>query len=502
MTSRLPFLLLILFLIAAGLGMSWLRHTRLNVPFLADEKVPVWLVEARVDFEAAGEPVLVSLELPDKPPGFHVVREWASSPGYGFAIIENDGSRRGEWSIREARGPQTLYYKVELTPQAPISETILVDQPLADPVFWDAASKTAALRVLEIAGAMSSTPQSMTRSLIDFLNDPEPGQNTSLLLSTGSVERVLVRLLNQAGIPARLSMGLYLEDARRRQGLQPIVEVFADGAWLAFNPVTGEQGLPADVVLWRRGSDSLLDVMGGRRSQVSFSMISQTVSPDSVADVESGGLPLHFLGIQSLPIEEQSVFKMLLLLPLGALVVVFMRIIVGLRTSGAFMPVLIALAFLQTTLLPGLIAFVTVVTLGLALRSYLSRLNLLLISRIAALLVLVVLLISFLSLLANHLGLSTGLTMTFFPMIVIAWTIERMSILWEEEGPEEVLKQGGGSLLVAVLAYLLMTWKPVGHLTFNFPELNLVLLALILLLGQYTGYKLTELRRFGAFGEG
>ena len=39
------------------------------------------------------------------------------------------------------------------------------------------------------------------------------------------------------------------------------------------------------------------------------------------------------------------------------------------------------------------------------------------------------------------------------------------------------------------------------HLTFNFPELNLVLLALILAMGQYTGYKLSELRRFRAMDE-
>jgi hypothetical protein len=35
-----------------------------------------------------------------------------------------------------------------------------------------------------------------------------------------------------------------------------------------------------------------------------------------------------------------------------------------------------------------------------------------------------------------------------------------------------------------------------AHLTFNFPELHLSLLGVILLMGQYTGYKLTELRRF------
>ena len=75
-----------------------------------------------------------------------------------------------------------------------------------------------------------------------------------------------------------------------------------------------------------------------------------------------------------------------------------------------------------------------------------------------------------------------------------------MSILWEEEGPHEVLVQGGGSLLVAVLAYLAMSNRLVSHLTFNFPELTLSLLGIILLLGKYTGYRLSELYRFRNLG--
>ena len=58
--------------------------------------------------------------------------------------------------------------------------------------------------------------------------------------------------------------------------------------------------------------------------------------------------------------------------------------------------------------------------------------------------------------------------------------------------------QGGGSLFVAVLAFLLMDFEPVAHLAFNFPELHLVVLGLILLAGRYTGYRLLELKRFGA----
>jgi hypothetical protein len=81
-------------------------------------------------------------------------------------------------------------------------------------------------------------------------------------------------------------------------------------------------------------------------------------------------------------------------------------------------------------------------------------------------------------------------------MIILAWTIERISIIWEEQGHKEALTQGGGSLLVACIAFLVMDNSIVEHLTFTFPELILANLATILLIGNYTGYRLSELRRF------
>jgi len=51
--------------------------------------------------------------------------------------------------------------------------------------------------------------------------------------------------------------------------------------------------------------------------------------------------------IYSLPIEQQNAFKIILLLPIGALIVVIMRLLIGIRTSGTFMPILIALALIQ-----------------------------------------------------------------------------------------------------------------------------------------------------------
>lgn len=501
--SRVPFYLIVAGLVLAGLATAWARHVEMELPFWPGEQRPVWLVEARVDFQANGDQVLVSLDLPDNPPGFRLHTEHATSPGYGFSIIEEGGDRRGEWSKRSAGGPQTLYYKAQLIGGVPDVESPPGAEDDSDPqprsLYWEEPQDTAAEQLLSQALETSSSPESLTRELIKRLNNPSGDQNASLLIEeVGSRSLLLERLLNQAKIPARQVMGLFLEDARRRQTLTPMVEAHNGEEWILFNPKTGEQGVPDNLVLWHRGGESLLDVTGGRNSGVSFSMIRQTVPAEELAAAQFSGSAFALLGVQQLPIEEQSMFKMLFLLPLGALVVVFMRIMVGLKTSGTFMPVLISLAFLQTSLLPGLISFVVVVSLGLMLRSYLSHLNLLLVSRIATLVVLVIFLISMLSLLGYQLGFSTGMTITFFPMIIIAWTIERMSILWEEEGPHEVVIQGGGSLLVAVMAYLLMQLPLAIHLSFNFPELNLVILALIMVMGQYTGYKLSELRRFRA----
>jgi len=143
-----------------------------------------------------------------------------------------------------------------------------------------------------------------------------------------------------------------------------------------------------------------------------------------------------------------------------------------------------------------MLILVTLVAAGLWIRFYLSKLDLLMVARLAAVLITVVILMAGFSILSYKLGLDQVLVVTFFPMIIVAWTIERMSILWEEDGPREVLTQGGGSLLVAVIAYMLMTNQYLEHITYNFPETILILLGIILILGQYTGYRLTELKRF------
>ena len=62
----------------------------------------------------------------------------------------------------------------------------------------------------------------------------------------------------------------------------------------------------------------------------------------------------------------------------------------------------------------------------------------------------------------------------------------------------DAMRAGFGSLIVAIIAYAAMGWAWLEHLIFTFPELLLVVLALVLLAGRYTGYRLLELSRFKA----
>src|SRR5690554_115906 len=161
----------------------------------------------------------------------------------------------------------------------------------------------------------------MTRELILLMQPDNRTQNTTLLVSDDNYLQLLVRMLNHAGIAARIADALKLEDARRRQQLVPFLQIYNGQRWLTFDPRTAEQGVPENLLMWRQGSDSLLDVVGGDDSQVSFSMLRQTVPALQLATLESNANGLSVLGFYQLPIEEQSMFRMLLLLPIEALIV-------------------------------------------------------------------------------------------------------------------------------------------------------------------------------------
>ena len=84
------------------------------------------------------------------------------------------------------------------------------------------------------------------------------------------------------------------------------------------------------------------------------------------------------------------------------------------------------------------------------------------------------------------------------PIVILTMTIERFFIITEESGLGEAAKTALGSAAVAAMTYSIILWEPLQLTFFVYPELIFTVTAFQVLLGRYTGFRLSELHRFRA----
>jgi hypothetical protein len=491
------------FLTVIGIAVFVYKWQALGFPLTENQETPVWTIESAISFDSGPGSIKVNLSIPTLTPGFRTLNENSVSRGYGFSLNYGSGGREAQWAIRRADGRQTIYYRISVFEDRQ-SEASDTTPPFPPPPAINEPFKTAVDVIVADVREHSADTPSFTSELLRRINDPSPDPNVELLLSDVSDDEgfvdIVTTMLAAARIPARMVRGFELDGRQRHADLLPWLEVHDGDRWRYFDPATGEENLPDRFFVWWRGNEPIINVDGGSNVEIDFAIQENHLDAVAIAEAQAakqGGTLIDF-SLYSLPIQTQAVYSVLLMIPIGALVMVVMRNMIGIDAFGTFMPVLIALAFRETQLLWGIVLFTLLVALGLSIRFLLERLRLLLVPRLGAVLIVVVLLMLLISLMSHKLGMETGLSVALFPMVIIAMTIERMSVVWEERGAADAMRAGGGSLLVAMVAYIFMGMSWLEHLVFTFPELLLVVLALVLLAGRYTGYRLLELSRFKA----
>jgi hypothetical protein len=488
-------------LAAISLLMFIYKWQFLGLPVTSQQQTPTWTVEATIKFQGGPGSIKVNLQIPGLTPSYQVLRENTLSKGYGSRVNYTSSGRTAEWTIRRADGMQSLYYRVVVFEDKGHDKSDTIPPFPPAPVF-DEPIKTAVEVLVRDVREQSADAASFTAELLRRMNDPSPDSNIDLLLSRpGSGDdflQTVTNILAAARIPARIMHGIYLQNQQRQAIPQAWLEIHDGDKWRYFNPANSAEGMPDQFLVWWRGTEPVVTVDGGSNVEIDFAVQRNYLDTMAVAEERAAQRQSKLVefSLFSLPIQTQAVYSVLLMIPIGAFVIVLMRNIIGLETFGTFMPVLIALAFRETALLWGIILFSLLVALGLSIRFLLERLRLLLVPRLSAVLIVVVILMLLISIFSHKLGLETGLSVALFPMVIISMTIERMSVMWEEQGAGDAIKAGIGSLVVATIAYLAMEMRWLEHLIFTFPELLLLVLAIVILLGRYTGYRLTEIRRF------
>jgi hypothetical protein len=498
------------FLIALALGIFYYKSQVLSIPIFPESNSATWAIESSINFKTKGTNAKVSMFLPSSSNTGEIITENFISDGFGLGKIISEGGRRAVWTKSKITGEFQLYYQAVIKPVLKLkNQKIKKAAPVID-MKMNKKQKAAAEAIVQQASTIvrnskDSKIEATAKALIEIVQDKNsiPEVYKPLLEKIDSPKsevKVIAQLLRTAGYTARAVHGINLVKTARKASIFHWIEIFQSGSWKAFNVSTKKYGVPDTYFPWWRGNLPLVELEGVEQEDHKISVVKQDSLKISsaIAKAEKNSRVLGNLALTRLPYQTQAVYRLILLIPIGALVVAFLRNFVGIKTFGTFMPVLIALAFRETTLLWGLLLFVAIISLGLLVRTVLDRLQLLLVPRLTAILTTVILILVLLSSLSQHFSFSHGLSVALFPIVILTMTIERMSVLWEEKGLKEAVKTAVGSMCVASLVYLVITNDFLTYFIFVFPEFLLVNLALAILLGRYTGYRLLELKRFKA----
>ncbi|MBC3420101.1 MULTISPECIES: inactive transglutaminase family protein [unclassified Pseudomonas] len=495
---------LITILVLLGVTVTCYQIFILGIPVTEDETDDLWNIDAKVEFVASPkDPVKIQMFVPPLNRDYVSLNESFISNNYGVSVNRTDGNRKVTWSARRASGNQTLYYRLVLTKRYSTEKAKIKGPTFRDSLAVEGPEKIAAEALMAPIRQHSADVETFVSETIKRVNNAND-DNAKLLLagdnSPMKKAQVIDLLLSIAHVPMEKVHTIRLV-ADTPQSPELWLRSFNGNAWLYFNPETGEQGLPSDRLLWWTGDENLITVDGGKKATVTFSMNNSEMNAIRLAKLTDENTDADFLeySLYGLPLQTQQTFMIMVMIPIGVLVILVLRNLIGIQTLGTFTPVLIALAFRETQLGFGIVLFTVITALGLSLRSYLEHLKLQMLPRLSVVLTFVVVLIAAISLFSHKLGLERGLSVALFPMVILTMTIERLSITWEERGGGHAMKVAVGTLFAASLAHLLMTVPEAVYFVFTFPAVLLILVGFMLAMGRYRGYRLTELVRFKAF---
>jgi hypothetical protein len=315
--------------------------------------------------------------------------------------------------------------------------------------------------------------------------------------------RLFVALCRNRGIPARLVIGLALREGHE-QNAHVWAEAWVHDHWTPACTFYHHFGrVPASYLVFHYGDVPL--VRGKNIRDLTYAFFVERPGPAEDLDGDTaGGNPaarwlrhvLARLSLFALPPTEQRLVEFLLLLPIAALIVCVCRNVIGINSFGTFAPALVGLAFRDLGGLPGILVFVSIVLIGWMLRRVLDYYHLLQVPRMALLLSLVVIVLIGLIVAANFHDLPATKYISLFPMVILTGMIERFWTLEVEDGTSSSFRTLLGTLLIAASISLLLSLHAVVRHMFRFPETLGLIMAAQLLIGRYTGYRLSELLRF------
>jgi PKD repeat protein len=204
---------------------------------------------------------------------------------------------------------------------------------------------------------------------------------------------------------------------------------------------------------------------------------------------------INFLVNRGVPINS---IVLILMLPVIATILAFARQVIGIKAFGLLTPAMTCVSFLVMGLRYGIIVFIAILIAGTATRFILRKLRLLYLPRMA----LVLTSISLALLVLLGLGaVSTNdrtsiLSFSIFPALILTILAEDFIAAQFKSGLRVALTITAWTLALATVSYVIVSSEIFRTLILSYPEIILLAIPINIVLGQWSGLRLTEYFRF------
>lgn len=204
-----------------------------------------------------------------------------------------------------------------------------------------------------------------------------------------------------------------------------------------------------------------------------------------------------------------NIIALLLLLPVIATVVTFMKQIVGSTTFGVYTPCIITLSFLVIGIYAGLLTLAAAIIIGILSKPLFKQVRMLFIPKMAVLITIVSLVLFLILIASVYLGLFDAefLSIAVFPMLILSTLVEKFISVKTEKGLSAAFFLMLSTIIVSIIAYFLtggeinigfaiLKFDLIKSIIMSYPELILLLIVINILLGKWTGLRILERIRF------
>lgn len=508
-------------LIVLPLGMLLYKSQVLKLSLIPQMVDHVWNFHLTV--KPKGEQTSFSFPIPRSGPGMKVTDERIRSKDLEVFIDSSSDSSVATWSSKEPIKRRVSYSgRIDLKPI--LYKTIERDNTENYPKGLQRYLKVPQLlpedeesiKHLESAileGTEDKT--SLVRKLYYYVEE-EIQRNTSIktiheTLNTGKGSPLIkAKLFNimarRNGVPSRVVVLVRMPELKKVDKDKKLRftfanEVFLNNKWIPIDTNRGHFGeRPDSFMVIHRNYEEIEKVISKKNATYIIHAERARINRYNKAEfkkevVKSDSIFAKF-SLYRLPLPLQSMFTLILLIPVGTLVLSLARNIIGIPTFGIFTPILLTLFFKETSFNFGLLFFFFVVLIGIGERYILDKFYLLAVPRLSILLTLVIMLMIAYAFFSNDLTIISQQHLAFFPIVIVTTNIERLSIMIAEEGVVNTLKTLLGTLIIAVLGYFLYSITALEMFMFTNPELLFTIIGLLILIGKYKGYRLSEFLRF------